>query len=54
MKIQTSTIIRTIVLAITLVNTFLTMAGCNPLPFSEEELYEIIRRMEEDGFFFES
>ena len=42
MKIQTSTIIRTIVLAITLVNTFLTMAGCNPLPFSEEELYEFL------------
>lgn len=42
MRIQTSTIIRTIVLAITLINNCLTMAGCNPMPFSEDELYEFL------------
>lgn len=38
-KISTETIIRTIVLIITLINQFLTMAGKNPLPFSDEEIY---------------
>ena len=38
-KIPTETIIRAIVLFVTLVNTFLTMSGKNPLPFAEEELY---------------
>lgn len=40
MKIKSATIIRTIILAITLINTVLTMFGLNPLPFSEEEMYE--------------
>ena len=38
-KIPTETIIRAIVLFVTLVNTILTMSGKNPLPFAEEELY---------------
>jgi len=37
--IPTETIIRAIVLFITLVNTFLVMIGKNPLPFAEDELY---------------
>lgn len=40
MKIKSATIIRTIVLAITLINSILTACGINPLPFSEEEVYE--------------
>lgn len=39
MTVKTSTIVRTVVLAITLLNTILTMLGVNPLPFSEEELF---------------
>ena len=42
MNVKASTIIRTIVLAIVLVNNILTMNGLNPLPFSEDELYEIV------------
>lgn len=42
MTIKTSTIIRTIVLFLTLLNSILTMSGINPLPFSEEEMYEIV------------
>lgn len=38
-KIPTQTIIRAIVLLVTLVNTVLTIFGKNPLPFAEEELY---------------
>lgn len=38
-KVPTETIIRAIVLFVTLVNTILTMSGKNPLPFAEEELY---------------
>ena len=41
-NVKASTIIRTIVLAIVLVNNILTMNGLNPLPFSEDELYEIV------------
>lgn len=40
MKIKNATIIRTIVLAITLLNSILTACGINPLPFSEEQMYE--------------
>ena len=42
MKVSTNTIIRTIVLVIALVNQILTAAGKNPLPFAEEEIYEIV------------
>ncbi len=40
MKIKNATIIRTIVLAVTLLNSILTACGINPLPFSEEQVYE--------------
>lgn len=39
MKISKETIIRTIITAIALINSVLTMIGKNPLPFSEEEMY---------------
>lgn len=39
MKVKTETIIRTIVLAVTLLNQVLTAIGKNPLPFAEDELY---------------
>lgn len=38
-KVPTETIIRAVMLFVTLVNTVLTMSGKNPLPFAEEELY---------------
>lgn len=38
-KISVETIVRTVVLFITLVNSVLTMLGKNPLPFAEDELY---------------
>lgn len=38
-KVPTETIIRAVMLFVTLVNTILTMSGKNPLPFAEEELY---------------
>lgn len=39
-KISTATYVRTAFLIIALVNTVLTACGANPLPFSEEEIYE--------------
>ena len=41
-KVSVATIIRTIVLAVTLVNQVLTMFGKNPLPFAEDELYTLL------------
>lgn len=41
-KVSKSTIVRTIVLAFTLLNLFLSAIGANPLPFAEEEFYEIV------------
>ena len=41
-KIQANTIIRTIVLVITLVNQALTIFGKNPHPFSENQIYEAL------------
>ncbi len=38
-KISTDTIIRTVILAVALLNQILTAAGKNPLPFSENEIY---------------
>jgi SPP1 family holin len=38
----TDTLIRTAVLAVTLINTVLTMSGHNPLPFAEEEAYTLL------------
>lgn len=40
MTIKKATIVRTVVLILALVNTILTACGLNPLPFSDEELYE--------------
>ena len=39
-KISAETMVRTIVLAFALLNQVLTMFGVNPLPFSEEEVYQ--------------
>lgn len=41
-RVSTETIVRTIVLVITLVNSVLTMSGKNPLPFAEDELYTML------------
>lgn len=41
-KVESSTIARTIILAIALVNQFLSIAGFCPLPLEEETLYELI------------
>lgn len=38
-RISAETIIRTIILFVTLVNSVLTVIGKNPLPFSEDEIY---------------
>lgn len=40
MKIKKGTIIRTVCLIVALSNQVLTVSGKNPLPFSEEEVYE--------------
>ena len=42
MSVKTSTIVRTVVLGLVLMNNILTMSGMNPLPFSEDEMYEIV------------
>lgn len=39
MRIKTNTIVRTVCLALALINNLLTMTGANPLPFSDEEIY---------------
>lgn len=39
MKVSKETIIRTIILIVSLVNMALTAFGKNPLPFAEEEVY---------------
>lgn len=41
-KVSVETIIRTVVLAFTLINSVLTMLGKNPLPFAEDELYSML------------
>lgn len=41
-KVSTETIVRLVVMVITLVNTILTMMGKNPLPWSEEEIYRFL------------
>lgn len=42
MKISKETIIRTIILLAALVNQVLTAMGKNPLPFSDEMIYEAV------------
>ena len=39
MKIKVGTVVRTLCLALALINNVLTMLGKNPIPFSEEEMY---------------
>lgn len=41
LKIDKATIARTVVLVFALVNQVLTMAGLNPLPFSNDDVYEV-------------
>lgn len=41
-RVSAETIIRTVVLAVTLINSVLTAAEKNPLPFAENELYDIL------------
>lgn len=41
MKINTSTIIRVVVLLVSLINMGLTAFGLNPIPFSNDEVYYI-------------
>lgn len=41
MKTESRTIIRTIVLAVALINQTLTAMGRNPLPWSDESIYEL-------------
>lgn len=38
-EVEASTIVRTIVMLLTIINTILAMTGHNPLPWSEKELY---------------
>lgn len=41
-KIETGTIVRTAVLAFALLNQILLVAGCNPLPFTEDEFGQAV------------
>ena len=41
-KISARTIARTAALAVTLLNTILTAAGKNPLPFSDTDVYSAV------------
>lgn len=42
MNIKPDTIARTIILALALVNQILTIAGINPIPVSEDEIYTVV------------
>lgn len=42
MKIETGTIVRTIVLAVAIINQILTACGVSPLPFDEETTTEFV------------
>lgn len=42
MKVTKETVIRTIILALALINNVLTMLGKNPIPYSETAIYEIV------------
>lgn len=45
MKVKKGTIIRTVCLVLALANQVLTVCGKNPLPYSEEEVYEGLSMM---------
>lgn len=42
MNVSKETVARTVVLIIALVNQILTGVDCNPLPFSDDTVYEVI------------
>ncbi len=42
MKTKTDTIIRTVILALALINQVLLALGKNPLPFSEDGVYQVL------------
>jgi SPP1 family holin len=42
MKVSNETIIRTVLLVLSLINSILTALNKNPLPFSEDEAYAVI------------
>ena len=41
-KIETGTIVRTVVLVVALVNQVLVISGHNPLPYSDEEVSQAV------------
>lgn len=41
-KVSAETVIRTVILALALINQALTSAGKNPLPFAENTVYEFL------------
>ncbi len=41
-KVEKMTIVRTAVLGFALLNQILTISGCNPLPFSDEEFGQAV------------
>lgn len=42
MSVKKDTIIRTVILALALINQCLTMAGVNPIPVKDEQLTELL------------
>lgn len=42
MKVSRETIIRTIILVVALANQILTSTGKNPLPFAEDDIYNLV------------
>lgn len=41
-KVSKETVIRTIILFLSIVNQLLTMLGKNPLPFADEDIYALL------------
>ena len=41
-SIKTDTIVRTVVLGISLINQIIVMCGLNPLPFADDEIYAFV------------
>ena len=42
MKVKKETVLRTIILFVAIANQILTSCGKNPLPFSEDEIYQML------------
>ena len=49
MHCSKETIVRTVVLMIALLNQILLVIGKNPLPFSEEEIFEVVSMLATAG-----